>query len=1748
MLGGSSGTVSAIRKCSTNPVPVSLKNYAEGSCKLNHNPIKDNPLDENNWKHFVIQKFRSRLRLLIYRGKKDGLTPYLFLDDQYYIIPKKLFVHYKVKTGHALWKFHKYYNFESKGEGVLSSPPFQVPNGIICISMFVKTSSKGTLSIQVKDRNALNAMDTRELNTNNTWQEVGMIIKDDNKENKLYQVNFVHYASEEDTCAVDGIRECNEIEYRYIKHEEGGSLSCQRLEDPLTVTIKKLTPTTNKETNCSESTFGENCIPCGIFGEPYCKSFNYCELRTLKCFCTAGYQNDNCEECPDKFYGHGCKKFSRCKIWDKYSNINGYCSKGYCEYPYIGNRCQDVEFPFFLNPPTIYKVTTRGFTIVQDNLTREGYAESYHFQYSEAGKEDWKRINPDISVDISQAVEVYNGDISIEPDTEYIVRAILKKEKGGKSLRSKSNTTANVLTGCIDLTENEIRITPENTTAHIELLFSSDHCQYQKYQVKVDNGEYKYITSSLDVDNFHVKNLKPYTPHTFYVKYTSNSKNALIIKKDFMTRQAKPSEITNYKSSATSTTVSLSWEKPDKANGIISGYVIRYKVLRNLACKKDKESTFSNVTTSETSLTLNYLEPYTRYNVHIQAKNDEFLGEIFSATVETLPLNIITEQETLSINNIIPKSDGATVTIKDLICSSLFGPLDIQFEVTCLSNWCRTEAPTNFNRSYDPNNFRFDVSGSSILPFTDYVMAVKIHRNSAWNYSEYRNFTTLPSVANKIYGVEKYNNSENSISLRWKPPYPPTGILEKYFIIYGWRSTSEEVAIKECTFWKGYHCATIDKQISFKTTYQIQVSAINKDQGYGPYSDPIKVYIGEEAPSVVYNLEAMWTPKNDLNISFYHPNDTNGQLRSFEIIMNDNYNFPIRQFVTEYMPIYQYQIDSPKFTECDTLPLKVRAHNIHNPSKFVSISVDTPPSLPEDIEKIEGNSTNTTITLGIKIKETMKRVDMCNIFVSTNQMEEEGTQTLTVEEFNKYFSRNNTRRVYTSTKNVNSTINLIIGDNDDAENIALNPGTKYSLIVILSNKCKNNNLTQSRIKQIFIQTMGNYVKPIIVTTTETPTTGKSENVAVSGLWALLLLLILPIALIWYIKKKHPNIPQMIKPQPKLPQEDQIVLTDTPLVTKPTIKAIKPTPSVMVQGPKTKNSKKVKIIDLETYVKESITNGEFQRQHELFPKGLLKPHSVGSTAENKIKNRYKNLVAYDHSRVKLKRSSGDNQSDYINANYIDGYRQRKAYIATQGPKANTLTDFWMMIWQKNVRDIIMLANIYENGKKKVEKYWPEINEDKHYGDYKVHYVSSSVHANFEERKFTLSHNNEQRQITQLHFTTWPDHGVPLYSQSLVPFLQKILKIPYSAQSPMIVHCSAGVGRTGTIILSDIILRMAAAENSVDFLAYLEIIRDQRSNLVDNLEQYKLAHLVVLECLFGMRTSIMCNDDMRTIVENTISNNGIRTQMKYIEETQWQDSAMETILDNEEVAPIYDEKNRFKDIIPEHYRVFVTRYPHDDETSSYINAILVDDFRNPGRYIVTQQPMPNTIGDFWRMVLERSCNVIISLNTIDLKDETVCQVWPEKNEELNPVDFIKIVHKKTRRLEFYSIITVELVTQLTEVENTTVNIIALDNWRHEDLLPNSIEEFLAFKDAAEALSRTSESILVMCYDGAKASGLYLALSFIIEKMKLEQECDVCLAVRTVRHSRKQFVTTEEQYEFLYRASLTFITGFQPYSNFA
>ncbi|KAF5275049.1 hypothetical protein FQA39_LY06986 [Lamprigera yunnana] len=573
------------------------------------------------------------------------------------------------------------------------------------------------------------------------------------------------------------------------------------------------------------------------------------------------------------------------------------------------------------------------------------------------------------------------------------------------------------------------------------------------------------------------------------------------------------------------------------------------------------------------------------------------------------------------------------------------------------------------------------------------------------------------------------------------------------------------------------------------------------------------------------------------------------------------------------------------------------------------------------------------------------------------------------------------------------------------------------------------------------------------------------------------------------------------------------------------------------------------MEFENYVKESTKNGELERQHQLFPRGQTKPWDYGVLPQNKAKNRYSNLIAYDHTRVKLEKIGNDEYSDYINANYIEGYNSTKAYIATQGPKPSTVNDFWRMVWQENVTHIIMVANVIEGGKKKSEQYWPNTNERVVYGNVDVENQFSQVFADYEFRSFLVKHGDEQRKIEHLHFTSWPDHGVPLYCQSLVPFLRKLLTIPQGT-SPVVVHCSAGVGRTGTIILSDLCLRMAAREGFVDILKHQQSIREQRVNLVDNVEQYKLVHLVLLECLIAPQTSFQCDETIENSIKKVLTTDTLDHHIQYLKDTDWQDYVMQS-QSSFELKPQWALKNRFQQIYPSGIgRVYLTRYPVNDEHSDYINAVEVDGFRAPQRFIATQQPLPHTVCDFWRMVDEKEVSTIVSLNKIETNDKTSCIFWPtEKLEEIKPVSFITLKFQNKIKKDFYSIVTINLHnTKTKKGHKRTVHLISLKSWIPDTPTPDDNNMLVRVWEEMERLTRGNENpIVVTCHDGVTACGLFLALVFLIEKIKLEQQCDLCLAVRTIRHNQKKFVTKKEQFKFLYESTLVYLSGFELYSNF-
>uniref|UniRef100_A0A8C4RD27 protein-tyrosine-phosphatase n=1 Tax=Eptatretus burgeri TaxID=7764 RepID=A0A8C4RD27_EPTBU len=244
---------------------------------------------------------------------------------------------------------------------------------------------------------------------------------------------------------------------------------------------------------------------------------------------------------------------------------------------------------------------------------------------------------------------------------------------------------------------------------------------------------------------------------------------------------------------------------------------------------------------------------------------------------------------------------------------------------------------------------------------------------------------------------------------------------------------------------------------------------------------------------------------------------------------------------------------------------------------------------------------------------------------------------------------------------------------------------------------------------------------------------------------------------------------------------------------------------------------VRVADLLQHI-DQMKNGEgygFKEEYESFFEGQLASWSVAKREENRSKNRYGNIIAYDHSRAVLETVNGDPNSDYINAS----------------PLPETICDFWRMVWQEQTASIIMVTNLVEVGRVKCCRYWPDDREV--YGPIKVTLVETEMLAEYIIRTFNLERVRmvqEAREVRQFHFTSWPDHGVPYHATGLLAFVRRVKTSNPFGAGPMVVHCSAGAGRTGCFIVIDIMLDMAEKEGVVDIYNGVQELRSRRVNMV------------------------------------------------------------------------------------------------------------------------------------------------------------------------------------------------------------------------------------------------------------------------------------------------------------------------------
>ncbi|CAJ1062518.1 tyrosine-protein phosphatase non-receptor type 6 [Xyrichtys novacula] len=258
----------------------------------------------------------------------------------------------------------------------------------------------------------------------------------------------------------------------------------------------------------------------------------------------------------------------------------------------------------------------------------------------------------------------------------------------------------------------------------------------------------------------------------------------------------------------------------------------------------------------------------------------------------------------------------------------------------------------------------------------------------------------------------------------------------------------------------------------------------------------------------------------------------------------------------------------------------------------------------------------------------------------------------------------------------------------------------------------------------------------------------------------------------------------------------------------------------------------------------------------FEAKVKKSREEGQRPENKSKNRYKNILPFNDTRVILQDTDpAIVGSDYINANYVKNKMRepedQKVYIATQGCLATTVNDFWQMVWQENTRVIVMTTREVEKGRNKCVPYWPDPSSSKEFGPYVVTSKSEREAADYKVRVLEITHMDQpklSRTIWHYQYMSWPDHGVPQEPGGVLSFLTQVnaKQAENRDAGPMIIHCSAGIGRTGTIVVIDMIIETIdtmGLDCDIDIPKYIQMVREQRSGMVQTEAQYKFIYLSV-----------------------------------------------------------------------------------------------------------------------------------------------------------------------------------------------------------------------------------------------------------------------------------------------------------------
>ncbi|KAF1540896.1 Receptor-type tyrosine-protein phosphatase V, partial [Eudyptula minor] len=540
---------------------------------------------------------------------------------------------------------------------------------------------------------------------------------------------------------------------------------------------------------------------------------------------------------------------------------------------------------------------------------------------------------------------------------------------------------------------------------------------------------------------------------------------------------------------------------------------------------------------------------------------------------------------------------------------------------------------------------------------------------------------------------------------------------------------------------------------------------------------------------------------------------------------------------------------------------------------------------------------------------------------------------------------------------------------------------------------------------------------------------------------------------------------------------------------------------------------------------SANHAFFQEFEELKEVGKEQPKVEAELPANVSKNRYPHVLPYDHSRVKLSQVGEDPHSDYINANFMPGYTSQQEFIATQGPLKKTIEDFWRLVWEQNVCNIIMLTVCMENGRVLCDHYWPSESAPVSYGQVQVHLLTQSSSDEWTMREFKLWHEGLQaeRHVSHLHYTAWPDHGIPESTTSIMTFRELVREHIQSTKDagptlPMgcgvrrcltlaVCGLSAGVGRTGTFIALDQLLQQMKQEKVVDAFGVVYALRMNRYLMIQTLSQYIFLHSCILEKileepLLGLsRTERSCPIPLKNFAQHyaqktTKSHVGFLREYEVVKEEA---SSATPSSGNQQTRPS-------SSILPYDRSRVKFSLLEQGPFSGLLQVWRIPGCSSSREYLAVQGPDKLTMEDFWTLVWEQDVHTILTLLPWQEKGEVPSEAcWPLEGDCLC-TKMLTIQYGTEKLVSGWRCIQLKMKHEKKAKERQVQRFLYTfwSSKKQPDV--QSLVELLTAVRRCIPHRKRAGPLLLHCSSGVSQMGTLISLDCLLHQMKAERTVDV------------------------------------------